>query len=108
MTGALRALGCAALVVGLMPCCSLLIDHDIERVRCSESGRIGPPACDVGEICAADRCQACLRREICGDDLDNDCNERVDDACGSDAGTDVGAPAFEAPAPKGTFENRAR
>lgn len=65
--------------------CSLLVDAEVEDVQCEGEGSIGPPACDVGEICARNRCHDCLASDVCGDGIDNDCSGRVDEGCGADA-----------------------
>jgi len=97
LSAASRALWLAVLAaVATASSCSLLVGDDVARVRCSESGRIGPPACDIGEICAGGRCQSCATREVCGDGVDNDCDARVDDACAADSG-EGGAAHFSAP-----------
>jgi hypothetical protein len=66
--------------------CSLLVDADPDPVGCSAEGQLGPPACAEGSVCAAGACVACARGEVCTDDIDNDCNGRVDDGCAGAAG----------------------
>jgi hypothetical protein len=66
--------------------CSLLVDGDIDEVKCSAEGSIGAPACDVGEICAEGRCRDCLSTDVCGDLIDNDCSGQVDQDCPDDSG----------------------
>ena len=61
--------------------CTLLVDENIDDVRCATEGAIGPPACDVGQICAQGRCHACLATDVCGDSVDNDCTGEVDQGC---------------------------
>lgn len=73
-------------VVWVVASCSLLVEEDLRQVRCTEDGRIGPPACDPGEVCGAGRCQLCIAHEICDDEVDNDCNGRTDEGCGQSAG----------------------
>lgn len=76
------AVGCA-----LMIQCSMLVSSSLENVRCSQSGQVGPPACEAGWFCGRGRCRQCQASEACGDQLDNDCNGRVDDGCKGDAGS---------------------
>lgn len=66
--------------------CSLLVDDELSKVRCSQEGVIGPPACDSGQLCAEGRCQACLAFEVCDDGIDNDCNAGTSDRCPGGAG----------------------
>jgi hypothetical protein len=88
-----RASVVAALVAG--SACSLIAPSDLDRVRCSEEGKIGPPACEVGQICGAGVCTACAATEVCGDRVDNDCNGSADDGCGgSGAGGSSGQVSF--------------
>jgi len=61
--------------------CSLLVDDNVEEVPCEGEGTIGPPACDLGEICAQRRCLTCLAVDVCGDAVDNDCSGEVDQGC---------------------------
>lgn len=81
--------------------CTSLVDQDLSEVRCQDVGAVGPPACDYDQICVANRCSACMTREVCGDKLDNDCNGRVDDGClpsasgGSTAWPEFGVPDQE-------------
>jgi hypothetical protein len=50
LTGlALAAAACAA--------CSLLIGAEPEPLRCTEEGRLGPPACDSGQVCRTGVCE---------------------------------------------------
>jgi hypothetical protein len=63
--------------------CSLLVDENIDHVPCGSEGAIGPPACDVGEICVQKRCFECIATDVCGDGVDNDCTGTVDQDCGS-------------------------
>jgi hypothetical protein len=81
-----RARLCLGVGLGCILSCSLLVDEEIQAVQCTEVGRIGPPACDPGEICAAERCRACVRDETCADGVDNDCDGSIDEGCGQDAG----------------------
>jgi hypothetical protein len=73
--------------------CSLWVSSEPEQIGCVDEGKLGPPACDVGFICAHQSCVACGLRELCGDGVDNDCNGKIDDGCpnvsagGGSAGT---------------------
>lgn len=89
------ALGCLALLTA----CSLFVEQEIKNVRCRDTGRIGPPACDSGQICGQGRCHVCETRELCGDGFDNDCNGLVEEGCGvwsstGGAGGETNAPHF--------------
>jgi hypothetical protein len=66
--------------------CSLLVEQDLRELACAEEGVIGPPACNAAELCAVGRCRACSVREVCGDEIDNDCNGRVEDRCSDASG----------------------
>ena len=61
--------------------CSLLVDDNVDEVRCRDEGVIGPPACDVGEVCASGRCRTCIATDVCGDGVDNDCTGLADEGC---------------------------
>jgi len=61
--------------------CSLLVDGELDGVRCEAEGSIGPPACEVGQVCGLGRCHDCTSREACGDGVDNDCSRAIDDGC---------------------------
>jgi hypothetical protein len=71
-----------ALVLFVVAGCSLLVDENIDAVGCEPEGSLGPPACDVGEICADGRCRTCIAVDICDDAIDNDCSGEVDQGCG--------------------------
>lgn len=38
--------------------CSLLVGSEPTPLLCSEEGRLGPPACDVGQVCRSGECRA--------------------------------------------------
>ena len=61
--------------------CSFWVSSEPEQIGCTEEGKLGPPACDTGFICAHQSCVRCGVRELCGDSVDNDCNGRIDDGC---------------------------
>jgi len=65
----------------------MIVSSNLENVRCSQSGQVGPPACDSGSFCGAGRCRLCEPKEACGDGLDNDCNGLVDDSCHGEGGS---------------------
>jgi hypothetical protein len=66
--------------------CSFWVSSEPEQVGCMQEGKVGPPACDMGFICAHESCVRCAARELCGDSVDNDCNGRVDDGCSNVSG----------------------
>ena len=76
--GLLLPVGSLALCLGS---CSFVVSGELETIYCSEEGAIGAPACEAAQICAAGVCSACLTRDLCGDNIDNDCNEQIDDEC---------------------------
>lgn len=53
----MRWLGLVVLLGGLASACSLLIEGEPMPLRCSQEGRVGPPACDPGMICRSGTCQ---------------------------------------------------
>lgn len=75
-----RALS-SALALAAAGGCSLLVDAEPDPLGCSAQGQLGPPACAEGFVCTAGACVACTHSELCADDVDNDCNGRVDDGC---------------------------
>jgi hypothetical protein len=80
-------LGALALAIG----CSLVVPAELDQIRCSQPGAVGPPACDPGFVCAQGVCQSCLQFEICGDGIDNDCNGGIDDGCATAGSSGFGA-----------------
>ena len=66
--------------------CSLWVSSEPEQIGCADEGKLGPPACDDGFLCAHQSCVHCAANEICGDAVDNDCNGKVDDGCSSVSG----------------------
>ena len=85
-----RALLAIIALLGAGAQCSLLVEQDLRELGCADEGVIGAPACNSAEICAVGRCRACSAQEICGDQIDNDCNGRVEDRCSSDMTGGVG------------------
>ena len=71
----------AAVCVLGMVSCSLWVSSEPEEIGCVDEGKLGPPACDEGFICAHQSCVKCGARELCGDAVDNDCNGKIDDGC---------------------------
>ncbi len=76
----MRAVLAVVLLLALQGC-SLLIDGEIERVRCEAEGAVGPPACEVGQVCGLGLCRECAAQEACGDGVDNDCSGAIDEGC---------------------------
>jgi hypothetical protein len=37
--------------------CSLIVDGEPAALRCSQEGRVGPPACDEGFVCSSGVCR---------------------------------------------------
>ncbi|HWZ91749.1 MAG TPA: hypothetical protein VNW92_22960 [Polyangiaceae bacterium] len=70
----------AAALLGVAGC-SLWVSSEPEQIGCTDEGKLGPPACATGFVCAHQACVRCGAREVCGDDLDNDCNGQIDDGC---------------------------
>jgi hypothetical protein len=75
-------LGIVCCVLALASC-SLWVSSEPEQIGCVDEGKLGPPACEVGFICARQSCVACGSRELCNDGVDNDCNGKIDDGCPS-------------------------
>lgn len=63
--------------------CSLWVPSEPEQIGCVDEGKLGPPACDEGFLCAHQSCVACGSQELCNDGIDNDCNGKIDDGCPS-------------------------
>ncbi len=99
-------MGAAVLALALLGGCSLIVPSNLDHVKCSDPGAIGPPACGPGQVCGAGACVDCQKTDACGDGVDNDCNGVVDDGCG-DGGTadgSVGKPCGQGGAcPAGLF-----
>jgi Putative metal-binding motif len=76
----------AAGLFGLVGC-SLWVSAEPGEIGCTAEGKLGPPACDTGFICAWGACVRCAAAEVCGDGVDNDCNGRVDDRCSNVSGS---------------------
>ena len=77
-----------AVMIGLLGIagCSLWVSSEPEQIGCEDEGKLGPPACGTGFICAHQACVRCSERESCGDNVDNDCNGRIDDGCSNVSG----------------------
>lgn len=53
----MRRHGLLIILIGAcLAACSLLVDGEPAELGCSAEGEAGPPACDEGFICAANRC----------------------------------------------------
>jgi hypothetical protein len=91
-----------AVGVLMLGSCQLLIDSDLGELSCEQEGVVGPPACRSGELCQDGKCVECQSRERCGDELDNDCDGEVDDACPASggAGGSAGAAGGDGAAPE--------
>ena len=76
----------AGLSCALLLECSTIV-MSVDNVRCTDEGRIGPPACDSGWFCGYGRCRTCDPKEACKDRLDNDCNGLTDDGCAGAGGS---------------------
>jgi hypothetical protein len=50
--------GWLVLALASLVACSVIVEGQPERLRCSDEGRIGPPACDEGQICQDGLCRA--------------------------------------------------
>ncbi len=74
-----RALDLALLALATMLGCSLLIDPSETYPRCARSDG-GPEVCPAGLECSQGRCRPICGAEICGDNLDNDCDKLIDEA----------------------------
>ena len=50
---------CATLALGLLAAaaCSLMVNGEPRPLRCSQEGRVGPPACDEGFVCSSGVCE---------------------------------------------------
>jgi hypothetical protein len=50
---------CATLALGLLAvaACSLMVNGEPTPLRCSQEGRVGPPACDEGFVCSSGVCR---------------------------------------------------
>ena len=46
------------MLFGTLLSCSLLVGGEPESIRCSQEGRRGPPACEVGWTCRSGICEA--------------------------------------------------
>jgi hypothetical protein len=90
----------SALGLFILEGCSLWVSAAPEEIGCSDEGRLGPPACDIGFICAHNDCIRCTSRDICNDGIDNDCNGRVDDGCLA-VSASGGTSAHSPPLPNG-------
>jgi hypothetical protein len=53
----MRLLWLVLVLGGVASACSLLIEGEPMPLRCSQEGRVGPPACDPGMICRSGTCQ---------------------------------------------------
>jgi hypothetical protein len=53
----MRAFEALLLLGGLASACSLLVEGEPMPLRCSQEGRVGPPACDPGMVCRSGTCQ---------------------------------------------------
>jgi hypothetical protein len=59
--------------------CSWLVNPEHDAPRCAMDG--GPNLCGEGSVCIAGRCRAveCSETDICGDHIDNDCDDQTDE-----------------------------
>jgi hypothetical protein len=75
------ARGALVVAITLAASCSLMIPAELEEIRCTVEGAVGPPVCDPGYVCASGVCTRCAPSEICDDGFDNDCFGGVDNGC---------------------------
>jgi hypothetical protein len=80
-------LGWAA--VGLSACELAIGNSDLVGVECDQPGQVGAPSCGEGQVCAKGVCTACRSGEVCSNGVDDDCNGKIDDSCGT-GGSDGG------------------
>jgi hypothetical protein len=85
------AAGALLSALALAAGCSVIVPSELDDVRCSDEGAIGPPACEPGQVCGAGRCVGCMASEACGDQVDNDCDGVTEDGCSDGGGATGGS-----------------
>ena len=71
----------ASVAIVLAGGCEAAVSSDLGTVTCKQANVIGPPACATGSICSGGVCVACASADLCGDNVDNDCDGLIDNGC---------------------------